>query len=568
MSAECTKSPALGPTSDEKLRLESYERLLDPFTNPAEQMTRYNRLKILFPGLALIPTRLIAAAVAFVITNAVVKGASLGFKKGGGKVLDATKGGNHGPKPFPWWRRFIAQTAVKVGSRVLLFCLGFHYIKFIGKPDPKAAIFVANHTGPFEALAMCYKTGGCFISAIENRKIPFLGSILDGTQAIFVDRNNPLSREQTLNEIRRRAKDVEQWPPLVIFPEGTSHSGKSLLHFKSGAFQPGVPVQPVIVRHHYRHMNVAWSGVTEGMWDAFKRVTSQWYNSMSIEYLPLYYPSEAEQNNPQLYADHVRRYMSDLSGIPCSKYSVDDFHILLYAAKFGIAQEDALVGMDLLRREAHLSISDIKKFINLFRDLGADRKGKVTYEAFIAALELPDTQLAKETFTKLHETLSSFDSASSDCTPLSFRDFLRSIAFVTRNITTADRIQQAFEIVNIENTGKITEEEVIACFAFASPESKVEQVKEIYKKMDSDRRGFVDFISFGTFMRANPMYMSLFEASRARERERDPFNPVILMLQRRAEGNTTTAAEFTAMVEEYRKRTSAELRASQSSVYF
>ena len=218
---------------------------------------------------------------------------------------------------------------------------------------------------------------------------------------------------------------------MIIFPEGTTHNGRSFLQFKSGAFQPGVPVQPVVVRFHYRHMDVSWSGVTEHITKGYLRVASQWYNSMSIEYLPLYYPSEAEQNNPQLYADHVRRYMSDLSGIPCSKYSTDDLEVLKYAAKFGIAQEDALVGMDLLRREAHLSISDIKKFINLFRDLGADRKGKVTYEAFIAALELPDTQLAKETFTKLHEH--HFDHYSSQLPPLTFRDFLATIGTLDDN---------------------------------------------------------------------------------------------------------------------------------------
>lgn len=575
--SDCTKSPALGPSSDDKLRLETYEHLLDPFTNPAEQMTRYNRIKMIFPGMILIPTRLLLAAGVFSITNAIVMAALIGNKKKGSKVLDTSKDGKMAPKPLPRWRRFISQTAVKFGSRALLFCIGFHNVRVIGKPDPRATVFVANHTGPFEALAMCWVTGGCFISAIENRKVPFLGSILEGTQAIFVDRGNPLSREHTLSEIRRRAKEAKDWPPLVIFPEGTTHNGKSLLHFKQGAFQPGVPVQPVIVRHHYKHMNVAWSGVTEGMLQAFKRITSQWYNSMSIEYLPMYFPTEAEQQNAQMYADHVRRYMSDKSGIPCSKYSIDDYQILLYASKFGIAQEDALVGMDLLRREAHLSINDIKKFINLFRELGADRKGKVSYESFIAALELPDTKLAQETFHKLHEvrtathldaTASTSANTDSEDAPIAFRDFLRSIAFVTRNVTTAERIQQAFEIVNIGNTQKITEEEVVACFAFASPESKPEQVKEIFKKMDADRRGFVDVIAFGTFMRANPMYMSLFEASRERERQRDPFNPVIQMLQRRAEGVPTTAAEFTEMVQKYRKRAADEFRAAESSNYF
>lgn len=35
-----------------------------------------------------------------------------------------------------------------------------------------------------------------------------------------------------------------------------------------------------------------------------------------MTYLPIYYPSEDEKKDPELYADNVRKFMSKESGIP------------------------------------------------------------------------------------------------------------------------------------------------------------------------------------------------------------------------------------------------------------
>ena len=37
--------------------------------------------------------------------------------------------------------------------------------------------------------------------------------------------------------------------PMLLFPEGTTTSGRCLLPFKTGAFLAGLPVQPVILRY-------------------------------------------------------------------------------------------------------------------------------------------------------------------------------------------------------------------------------------------------------------------------------------------------------------------------------
>ena len=54
------------------------------------------------------------------------------------------------------------------------------------------------------------------------------------TQPVYVSREDPNSRENTIKEIRDRARDKGKWPQIVIFPEGTCTNRKSLITFKPG----------------------------------------------------------------------------------------------------------------------------------------------------------------------------------------------------------------------------------------------------------------------------------------------------------------------------------------------
>jgi hypothetical protein len=63
-------------------------------------------------------------------------------------------------------------------------------------------------------------------------------------QCIFVDRTNPHSRVATKAAIRGRALDLK-FPHVMLFPEGTVTNQSAVIRFKTGAFEPGLPVQPV-----------------------------------------------------------------------------------------------------------------------------------------------------------------------------------------------------------------------------------------------------------------------------------------------------------------------------------
>eukprot|EP00744_Colponema_vietnamica_P005832 GILI01008504.1.p1 GENE.GILI01008504.1~~GILI01008504.1.p1 ORF type:complete len:345 (+),score=103.60 GILI01008504.1:55-1035(+) len=314
---------------------------------------------------------------------------------------------------------------------------------------------------------------------------------------------------------------------------------------------------------------------------------------MEIQYLPTYYPNEAEKADPYLYAENVRKYMSEKSGIPLSDYSLDDYFVLTEAHKYGIPQSDALLGMELLRKESNINAVDVKKIIRAFHELDSSKSGVIRYGPFLKSLGLPDTAVSRTIFGELLNSAQSpsisassnptvppantlepnsttitsptslmadadFTLSTSDVNPkakaITFRAFLKAIIQIGRTISTDDKIAQAFEIVNFTGSGRISKDELLAMCEFASEDTTPAQAKEIYAKMDTRRVGYIDRVEFGAFLRANPIFLAMFEATRQYEREKDLNNPVAQALEMKEKGQPVTVAAFREMVKDYREQ--------------
>jgi lysophosphatidylcholine acyltransferase / lyso-PAF acetyltransferase len=518
---------ALGATT-----LDTYDELRDPFRNLTEGLSTYNKLKFIFPGLISMPIRLTCGMSCVILSAAILKITTLGLKKGSGG------------KPLRGWRR-LGPWCVHRLSRGLLFFLGFHRIKVNGKPAPatEAPIVVSNHVAPWEGFALMHLCGATFVSRHENVKIPVFGTCIKGLQSIVVNRDEATSRDAVTNEIRRRATEPG-WPVTGIFPEGTVSNGKFLLQFRAGAFQAGVAVQPVLVHYRFRYCDPSWAGVRVGLGALALRLVTQFYNSMEVTFLPVYHPSEEEKHDPILYATNVRRYMSENSKgvIGLSNYSIEDYIVLMEAKRFGIGQSDAVIGVENLRRATNLSGSDIKHILRSFHNMDAENTGFISYEQFIKALGIPNSEPTRKSFRDLCEQ-------GSDV--ISFRAFLQSVVHLSRDITTDDKLRMAFDIANVKGDGKITHDELAVVLSIIAPDMSGDSVKQLFRRIDTRRVGFIDFIEFGAFFRANPHYMQLFETARELERAKGQ-NAVLDMLKRREQGQQVTVAEFKASVEHYR----------------
>ena len=113
---------------------------------------------------------------------------------------------------------------------------------------------------------------------------------------IFVKRESQSSRQETIEMIKKAAKDTR----IAICPEGVCGNGTQLMKFKVGAFTPGLAVQPIILKYHFSSGIDTTSWTPEGppfhtlVW----LTLCQLYIDIEGKILPKYVPSEEEKNNP------------------------------------------------------------------------------------------------------------------------------------------------------------------------------------------------------------------------------------------------------------------------------
>ena len=87
--------------------------------------------------------------------------------------------------------------------------------------------------------------------------------------------------------------------------------------FKPGAFLPGKPVQPVLLRYPNQVDTVTWTwnqphGARSVLW----LTLTQPFSRASLEFLPVYHPSADEIADPKIYANNVRAIMARALRVP------------------------------------------------------------------------------------------------------------------------------------------------------------------------------------------------------------------------------------------------------------
>ena len=116
--------------------------------------------------------------------------------------------------------------------------------------DGKFCCYISNHSS-FNDILLTMAIYGCgFISKEGVKNLPVFGKIAKGLQSIFVNRKNDNSKQNTFEQILKRQKEFFEGKnvlPFMIFPEGTTDSGRHLLTFKRGAFSSLLPIKPNVI---------------------------------------------------------------------------------------------------------------------------------------------------------------------------------------------------------------------------------------------------------------------------------------------------------------------------------
>jgi len=152
-------------------------------------------------------------------------------------------------------------------------------IRVLGKPPAGAALLLANHSSWLDIVIFSAVTPLSFVAKSEVNGWPFFGTLARLQRTVFVTRAKRSEAGVARDAIAER---LAQGDVLVLFPEGTSNDGNSVLPFKSAllsaadaALHQGrkVIVQPVSTAY------VARQGIPMGREN---RPLYAWYGDMEL----------------------------------------------------------------------------------------------------------------------------------------------------------------------------------------------------------------------------------------------------------------------------------------------
>jgi 1-acyl-sn-glycerol-3-phosphate acyltransferase len=180
-------------------------------------------------------------------------------------------------------------------------------------------IIIANHISYMDGGILAAEFAAPKIIAKSGaRDVPILGKLMEEMETVFVDRSSQDSRQATLEAI---TKHCESWTPgsraLLMFPEGTTTNGESIIEFKKGAFAPGLPVRPVLLVYtgqwdpastKYKDTSAGIRRTSDAEWSS--EFLGHFVHSVHVRVLPPYMPGEDEVADCNLFARNCRAYMA------------------------------------------------------------------------------------------------------------------------------------------------------------------------------------------------------------------------------------------------------------------
>lgn len=310
-----------GAFSSDDMRAE----ILNPFVHKLELDNTYDKIKTAIFTVILLPFRVIV--ICYLIVTAWFL-ACIGLY--GLSEEDLRR------KPMTGWRRALKPLICFIGK--MSYLAGGMAITIRGKQASRkeAPILVVAPHSSFLDSCIVYATKMSSVIVRKESMDNYVGKLINYTQPVYVWRDDPNSRQNTIKEIIERATSKEDWPQVLIFPEGTCTNRSCLITFKPGGFYPGVPVQPVTIRYPNARDTVTWTWEGPGALKLLWLTLTQVHSSCEIEFLPVYYPSEEEKRDPKLYARNVRDVMAKALGVPVLDYTYDDCRLIARAKQLGI----------------------------------------------------------------------------------------------------------------------------------------------------------------------------------------------------------------------------------------
>mmetsp|Transcript_9942 Transcript_9942/g.12883 ORF Transcript_9942/g.12883 Transcript_9942/m.12883 type:complete len:567 (+) Transcript_9942:116-1816(+) len=463
------------------------ETLPNPFVY-YRKFTFADNLRDFMFGIVLVPIRLTIIVFCLVLLGLCSKAAiSFGYDP---------------MQPMTWWRRLIL-TPRPFLTRVLLFCFGVWYIEKKGELaniQDAPFVVVSPHStfmDQFVVPYMCNFPMG--VAKAEILEVPFFSSIMAAGQTIFVDRKDKNAKQKVLKEFERRANDPA-WTRIALFPEGTCTNRRALINFRPGAFTPGVPVQPMLLRWSTEPFDPTWTSASPSRLMLILRLLCQPVVKCKVEFLKPCIPNKEERADPQLFTQNVRSLMASRLRIPTTEHSYEDAFLSLQARKERLDPAKTVTFEFRKLKLLQISYPEAQSLLHRFaKAKGAKKVGLMSVTEFADVLGVPLTDEVAELFGILDT-----DGVGS----IDFRSFMVGLAFLSNKTSLEESVRVFFNIF-ADSSGKISVEDVkhASSKMFRKVENKA--VDSFFKSVDPKGTGFVDFDNMLHFMNKHPEYLHL-----------------------------------------------------------
>ncbi|CAN6836431.1 unnamed protein product [Brassica oleracea] len=398
--------------------------------------------------------------------------------------------------PMPRWRCRI-MWVTRICTRCILFSFGYHWIRRKGKPARReiAPIVVSNHVSFIEPIFFFYELSPTIVASESHDSLPFVGTIIRAMQVIYVNRFSQESRKNAVHEIKRKASS-DRFPRLLLFPEGTTTNGKVLISFQLGAFIPGYPIQPVVVRYPHVHFDQSWGNISLLM--LMFRMFTQFHNFMEVvEYLPVIYPSDTQKQNAVRLSQKTSHAIATSLNVVQTSHSYGDLMLLNRATELKLENpSNYMVEMAKVASLFHISSLEAVRYLDTFFSMNPDSSGRVTLHDFLRVLRLKPCTLSKGIFGFID-----VEKAGS----ITFRQFLFASAHVSAQPLFQQTCELAFSHCDTDGDGFISIQELGDVLKHTMPNSNKEEIQGMYILLDEDKDQRISKVDFLSCLRRNPL---------------------------------------------------------------
>src|SRR6516162_378895 len=132
-------------------------------------------------------------------------------------------------------RLVVRATWLHLWCRFACRVLGIHRV--IRGPMPRSGLLVCNHLSYIDIVVLSSFTPCVFVAKRDVSGWPLFGWLARAAGTIFVDRRRRLAARDAVESMQ---KAIRNGALVVIFPEGTSSDGVTVLPFKSALLEPAL----------------------------------------------------------------------------------------------------------------------------------------------------------------------------------------------------------------------------------------------------------------------------------------------------------------------------------------